>query len=120
MFPYPIIDEKLSATGTECEKCGKQCVGHYVTDLTEYVKLFSEGKAIRALPPSQIIKEFHMNNKDVSHSDAEIDKLARRCLLSPDDVKIWLDHLKQVDQNRKQGAEKAKVTRQKNKRKKAT
>jgi hypothetical protein len=43
-----------------------------------------------------------------------IEKLARRCLLSLEDVKLWLDHLKQA-QNRKQGAEKAKVTRQKNK-----
>ena len=120
LFPYPVIDEKRSATDTECKQCGNQYFGHYVTDLTEYVKLFSEGKAIRSLPPSQIIKEFHINHKDVSLSDAEIDKLARKCLLSPDDVKLWLGHLKEVDQNRKQGVEKAKITRQKNKRKKAT
>jgi hypothetical protein len=31
------------------------------------------------------------------------------------EVEIWLDHLKQVDKNRKMGAEKAKETRKKKK-----
>ena len=115
-FPYPIKDENRGpANNTECKQCAKMCFGHYVTDLKEYVTLFSESKAIRSLPPSQIIQEYYRENKDVNHSDDDIDTLARRCLLSPDDVKLWLDHLKQVTQNRKQGAEKAKVTRQKNK-----
>jgi hypothetical protein len=62
------------------------------------------------------MQEFYRESKDANLlSDDDIEKLARRYLLSPEDVKLWLDHLKQVTQNRKQGAEKAKVTHQKNK-----
>ena len=72
------------------------------------MKLYSEGKAIRSLPPSQIINKFYQKNKDGDTSNDDIEKLARKCLLAPGDVKLWLDHLKQITQNRKRGAEKAK------------
>ena len=32
-------------------------------------------------------------------------------LLSPDDVRLWFDHLQTIEQNRKKGAEKAAATR---------
>ena len=115
LFPYPVTDKKRNANKTDCKQCANTCFGHYVTDIKEYVKLYSEGKAIRSLPPSQIINEFYRENKDGDTSNEDIEKLAQKCLLAPSDVKLWLDHLKQVTQNRKQGAKKAKVTRQKNK-----
>ena len=44
-------------------------------------------------------------------SDSDIERLARRVLLPVEDVKIWLQHLKTVSENRRKGAQKAAETR---------
>lgn len=115
LFPYPVIDETRSKDGNECSTCGINCSGHYVTDLQKYLVLYSEGKAIRSPPPSQIIHEFHSKNKDLNPSEVDVKQLAKTCILPMNEVEIWLDHLKQVDKNRKMGAEKAKETQKKKK-----
>ena len=67
-------------------------------NLSQYLALYLQGKAVLSLPPSQILYDYIKN-------------LADKCLLPPDEVKLWLQHLQQVAGNRKKGAEKAKVTR---------
>lgn len=107
LSPYPVVDETRKGTG--CKDCGDKCSGHYVTDLTTYIDLYSQGKAVRSLPPSQILQDY--NKKHESFLESDIDNLARKCLLLPDEVKLWLQHLQQVAENRRKGAEKAKVSR---------
>ena len=82
------------------------------------LKLHATGKAIRCLPPSQIISEFHKTLDGRNAEKSEVNELSKKCLLSPGDVQLWLEHLEQVSVNRKKGAEKASVTRKnKNKQK---
>ena len=114
LFPYPVADETRKGPG--CENCGDECSGHYVTDLTTYINLYSQGKAIRSQPPSQILQDY--NKKNENFSDHDIQNLARKCLLTPEEVKLWLEHLHQVAENRRKGAEKARVSRQRRDKKK--
>jgi len=114
LFPYPVIDQTKKGTG--CTNCGERCSGHYVTDLTHYFNLYSQGKALRSPPPSQILQDFYKEIQ--SFVEADIERLADRCLLPLEEVNLWLHHLQQVDENRIKGAEKAKATRQEKKAKK--
>ena len=59
--------------------------------------------------------EFRSKIKGRNPSKSDLKQLAKTCLLPLSKVKIWLDHLKQVDHNRKIGAEKAKATQEKKK-----
>jgi hypothetical protein len=115
LFPYPVIDRERSTDVNECASCGANCAGHYVTDLQRYLDLFSKGKAIRSPPPSQILQEFHSKKKHLTPTESDLKMLAKQCLLPENEIQIWLDHLKQVDNNRKIGAEKAKATRKRKK-----
>ena len=101
----------------DCTSCVGVCCGHYVTDVSQLLNLYAVGKAIRRPPPSEILAEYHRKLNDRCVEEADVDMLAKKCLLSSDDVKLWLEHLTQVSINRKRGAEKAKATRKKNKEK---
>jgi hypothetical protein len=118
-FPYPVSDPCRPWKGTQCKACAPTCYGHYVTNLDQLLELYSKGKAIRSPPPSDIISTYikcQDNTEAVLNIDrVALDKLSKKCLLPPDEVKIWLSHLHQVTENRKRGVEKAKVTREKNK-----
>ena len=111
LFPYPVVEETRKGHG--CENCGDECSGHYVTDLTTYINLYSHGKAVRSQPPSQILQDYNKKN----FSDPDIQNQARKCLLGPGEVKLWLEHLHQVEENRRRGAEKARVSRQRREKK---
>ena len=41
--------------------------------------------------------------------------MAKKCLLPPFEVRIWFEHLEQIQKNRKRGAEKAAETRRRKK-----
>ena len=91
--------------------------------MEQLLQLYSEGKAIRSPPPSNILAACYncqddteaLLNMDTCAPD--LDKLPRKCLVPPDEVKLWLKHLHQVAENRKRGVKKAKATREKNKKK---
>lgn len=72
------------------------------------------GNAIRSEPPSCILENY-FNDHDgcvTEINEEEIVNLAKKCLVSPDDVKLWLEHLRQVAENRRKGVVKAKATRE--------
>ena len=117
-FPYPVIDTKRPY-GLNCNECGNNCYGHYVTNIKELLQMYSAGNAIRAEPPSCIIERFFDSYQGSVSSveDSQITKLSKKCLLSPEDVKLWLDNLSQVSENRKRGIAKAKATRARKKQK---
>ena len=65
-------------------------------------------------PPSQVLKEaFTELSGDIT--DDDIKQLSKRTLLPPEEVEMWLEHLKTIQQNRKRGAEKAAATRKRKK-----
>jgi len=107
LFPYPVIDATRKGPG--CKDCGDGCSGHYVTDLTKYLALYSQGKAVRSPPPSQILQEY--NKKNEMFLEVDIENLASKCLLPSNEVRLWLQHLQQVAKNSRKGAEKAKASR---------
>jgi len=61
-------------------------------------------------PPSQLIKDEFDALKGKAPSDAKLRMIASRCLLPTEEVRIWLNHLNEVQKNRR-GAEKAAATR---------
>ena len=56
-------------------------------------------------PPSTIIGEIFKGMKGVLTED-QIQDSPKRILLSPNDVKIWFEHLQVVRENRRRGAKK--------------
>ena len=78
---------------------------------------YSSGKAVRPQPPSQIVQDYKKKNENVS--DPDIQNLARKCLVGPEEVKLRLEHLHQVEENRRKGAEKARVSRKTRQKKKS-
>ena len=64
------------------------------------------------MPPSVILKQMFFDLGNGQVTDDFICNAAKKVHLT---VRIWLDHLSQVVRNRKRGAAKAAVTRQKKK-----
>ena len=108
-FPYPVIDEERP-WGSECERCGGTCTGHFVTEVNKLLDLRKNAKAIRSLPPSIILKEAFENDCANDHVS-----LAKRCCLSIQDINLWIDNLKRKKVTKEKGVEKAKETRRKKK-----
>lgn len=88
-FPYLVIDVS-KPWGSPCNSCGNHCTGHYVTDIDTLLKLQSNNKAIRALPPSVLIEEAFKKGCAEGENTAS---LAKKCCLSVEEVKMWLTHL---------------------------
>lgn len=96
--PKPDIERPY---GGNCTECKGMYSGHY---LKPQQSLASNSKCVE--PPSSVImKAFKAGN-------INLQELSREVML-PQEVKIWLDHLQTVADNRKRGAEKAAQTRQK-------
>lgn len=104
----PVPDPDAPWGNSACTKCQNGvCYGHFLTpDALEQ----TDATAMHN-PPSHILKEMFNTLKGKEPSDADIEKMARETLLSPGDVRIWLEHLQTVSTNRKRGAEKAAATR---------
>ena len=66
-------------------------------------------------PPSVVIQEARNQAQSINHvlTEQEIVELARKTLLSVNEVSMWLDHLAGVAERRKEGAKKAAATRKK-------
>ena len=113
LFHYPVANETRKGPG--CENCGDECSGHYFTDLTIYINLYSQAKAIRSQPPRS--DSLRLQQEEWKFFGLRYPKPARKCLLPPEEVKLWLEHLHQVAENRMKGAEKARVSHQRREKK---
>ena len=94
-LPFPVKDENRP--------------GHYKSS---YVNI-DDPKCVKSIlkPPSTIIKQEFSKLNTYPPSETFIQQLARKVMLSPDNIKLWLDHLHTVLLNCKRGAAKAAVTR---------
>ena len=64
-----------------------------------------------APPPSQVLKNDFSKLVAYPPTETFMQEEAKKVLLTPDDTKIWMDHLHTVILNRKRGAAKAAATR---------
>ena len=59
-------------------------------------------------PPSAVLKEALQS---FPPSESTYSELSKRVMLSVEEIKMWLDHLNTIQENRKKGAIKAAETR---------
>ena len=114
-IPLPIPDPDQPWGSTNYKKCDGTCYGHLLNiSSTCYGHLLNISKEYHlpamSKPPSVIMKEaFQGLNGEPSPSF--IVELAKKCLLPSDEVSFWIEHLQQIQKNRKRGAAKAAATR---------
>ena len=90
-------------------ECKGVCGGHFLKDV------FESDSSPMVQPPSMILKKTFQSLKGALPTSEQIKKLAEECLLPTEEVTMWMDHLKQIANNRKRGAMKAAETRKKKK-----
>lgn len=116
LFPLPVRDLDRPWGGT-CEECDGVCSGHYLKPQQALERISEEGLSVcDVLPPSVILKqEFNRISKVAGSkvSEEEITCLAKKTMLSAEEVRMWFDHLALVQERRKIGARKAAETRRK-------
>ena len=106
-IPLPIPDPTQPWGSISCVKCSGFCAGHF---LKPEEALHSNHAPMKE-PPSMILKKFFQEN-GAKPSENLLEGVAKKTLLPINEVLLWLDHLKTVDDNRKRGAAKAALTRQ--------
>ena len=92
-LPLPVPDSERPWGSQTCSTCKGFCAGHY----SKFVDT-NDPAALKSIkPPSVVLKQkfSELVNKLVTEDDA------RSVLLSVKDMKIWIDHLATVVQNRK-------------------
>ena len=116
-FPLPIPDPKRPWGGL-CKQCKGFCAGHYLPpeENLKHYKLHGK-KEMQMKPPSVVITEANKDANDNGRNLSEDDKLnlAKKTLLTIEDVELWLKHISDVSTRRKEGAKKAAETRRKKK-----
>ena len=115
-LPDPIPDPTRPWGSNDCPECpGETCYGHFMMPDQALLSTLPVVKK----PPSAIIREVFERHKDCPLTEDEITSTSKDVLLSPNEVKMWLAHLQTVKNNRKRGAKKAALTRQKKRTKEA-
>jgi len=115
-LPFPIADKSRPWGWKDCKNCRGFCAGHYLSPekCIEHVKRNGVKECLP--PPSFVLKEaFQKAEKDKKDINDEITDLAKKTLLAVEDVKIWIKHLIDVKERKKEGAKKASMTRAKKK-----
>ena len=118
MFPLPVKDP-ARPSGGQCQECSGVCSGHYLKPQDTVTLISEKGVSVcDSLPPSVVLKE-ELNRitkaGETTISDEVITRLAMKTMLSVEEVKMWMKHLKMVQERRKEGARKASETRRKKK-----
>ena len=106
-IPLPILDPAHSWGSDSCDKCSDFCAGHF---LKPEEALKSDATPM-AQPPSTILMDLYQNLAGKDPSESMLERMSKDTLLAVSEVRMWLDHLKTVDTNRKRGAAKAADTR---------
>ena len=94
-LPFPVPDSQRPWGSPNCPSCKGFCSGHYLQPSHDTVIPCTSLE-----PPSTVIYNAY---KSQSIDDEE---LARKTCLPTEEVKIWLEHLHTVSENRKRGAKK--------------
>lgn len=120
LIPFPIRDPDFPWGNKKCSKCKPFCAGHFLPPekCVEHIMKNGMGKCILK-PPTEVIEEAFTKSlpskKNKSPQPLELINLAKATLLTETDVAYWVQHLKDVKERRKEGAIKAKATRERSK-----
>lgn len=104
----PVVDIDRPWGNTLCNSCKGFCSGHYLVkmiDTTDKLAL-----KLYILPSSQFccLRE---SPQSWQHTFPQTEELTQKALLTPNDTRVWLNHLHTVLLSRKRGAAKAAATR---------
>ncbi len=106
-IPFPVPDPSRPWGSSTCKDCKGVCGGHYLP----MDQLLAADHESHLEPPSLVLKQWFNKLKGKEPCATAIDAVAEKVLLPPEEVQFWLEHLKTVAENRKQGAKKAAATR---------
>ena len=112
-LPLPILDPGRPWGSMSCSDCNGTCFGHY---MQSDVAMFSPLSPAR--PPSVVMKEMFKKIKGCP-TDDQLQEIGKKVSLSPEHVRMWVEHLQTVAENRRRGAQKAAAKHKKNKIKKS-
>ncbi len=111
-IPLDLVDPERPWGSTTCSDDKGFCTGHYKPIMVNVDD--KEALTAVAMPPSHSLKQI-FNNRASNGNNFSEEATAKENLLTIEEVNIWFDHLNTVLCNRKRGAAKAALTRQKNK-----
>ena len=103
----PVPDPARPFGYPNCTACHGTCSGHFLSPQ----QTFNTQAGPMAQPPSVILKDFFNSLHGSEPTDAMVKAVAEKALLPTDEVRLWLEHLRVVNLNRKRGASKAASTR---------
>ena len=114
-FPLPVPDV-TRAWGADCSACVGFCGGHYLEPENAWKCVQEKGMGVcQTKPPSVVLQSvFNSSEKkgeDLLKNENALNDIAKEVLLTPNDVKMWIEHLKGIKSRRQQGARKAAATR---------
>ena len=108
-LPLPFEDEERPWGSSSCSKCSGFCTGHYQMKSVDVTS--NSALQLSSLPPSSTLKSEFSKLKDYSPQEELYHQIVKKSLQTPDDTKIWMDHLHSMTLNRRRGAQKAAATR---------
>lgn len=114
-FPLPVPDV-TRPWGADCSACVGFCGGHYLEPENAWKCVQEKGMGVcQTKPPSVVLQSvFNSSEKkgeDLLKNENALNDIAKEVLLTPNDVKMWIEHLKGIKSRRQQGARKAAATR---------
>lgn len=106
-LPIPVVDVEPSCGDTPCKRCDKTgCHGHYKKTLPNIDDVAAPIPSV--VIANEVAKSIHFDANRVKG-------IAEKCLLPPQTVQFYINHLMQVKKNRERGVQKSKETRRKKK-----
>ena len=112
-FPLPIPDVDRPWVGNRSSCCGF-CSGHYKKPEDAWKTYQEKGKAICQIKPPSVTIQEHASAKkgsDLLRDENMINNIAKQILLTPNEVKMCLEHLKASKLRRKEAAKQAAAMR---------
>ena len=110
-IPLPVKDKNLPFNASNCSTC-QECAGRFMQP-QQIVENFMNGlqEQVYVQPPSEIFKsEFKREGAKLLEEES-CRRIANNVLLKLSEVKMWFQHLKSVQDRRKEGAKRAVITR---------
>ena len=113
--PLPVQDKEHPHGSKNCVTCGEECAGYHMK-AEQVVDYFQNGRYqnLEKRPPSEIVKVEFQKEGEKLLEEGHCERIAKAVLLKVSEVNMWSNHLKLVQEHRREGAKRAAITRSKN------